>query len=66
MAAGLDETVAFYFAPGSLDVALIAYSNQADLQVISASRVESAASMEGALARAIDAAMRRCGDAASH
>jgi iron complex outermembrane receptor protein len=37
MAAGLDEPIAFNIAPGSLDEALIAYSNQADLQVISAS-----------------------------
>ena len=37
MAAGLDEPIAFNIAPGSLDEALIAYSSQADLQVISAS-----------------------------
>ena len=37
LAAGLDEPIAFNIAPGSLDEALIAYSNQADLQVISAS-----------------------------
>ncbi len=36
-AAGLDEQVTFNIAPGSLDEALIAYSQQADLQVISAS-----------------------------
>ncbi|HYG26179.1 MAG TPA: secretin and TonB N-terminal domain-containing protein, partial [Caulobacteraceae bacterium] len=37
LAAELDETVTFNIAPGSLDEALIAYSDQADLQVISAS-----------------------------
>ena len=51
MAASLDETVAFNIAPGSLDEALIAYSSQADLQVISASnavRGKRTAGVEGA------------------
>ncbi|HEX6859116.1 MAG TPA: TonB-dependent receptor [Caulobacteraceae bacterium] len=37
LAANLDDTVSFSIAPGNLDDALIALSNQADLQVISAS-----------------------------
>jgi hypothetical protein len=38
LSAELDETITFNIAPGALDEALIAYSEQADLQVISASR----------------------------
>jgi iron complex outermembrane receptor protein len=51
LAADLDQTVAFNIAPGSLDEALIAYSQQADLQVISASnavRGKRTAGVEGA------------------
>ncbi|MGE5565074.1 MAG: TonB-dependent receptor domain-containing protein [Parcubacteria group bacterium] len=51
LAAGLDDTVNFQIAPGSLDEALIAYGKQADLQVISAStavRGKHTAGIEGA------------------
>ena len=55
MAAGLDEPVAFNIAPGSLDEALIAYSSQADLQVISASNA-----VRGKQTRGVEGARSAC------